>query len=101
MIERQILLASIWSRIFGVVCTPRLNAYASAESFVGAAESYRASVVGFDSSCFVFSCAVDRVGPHVQELDLLRSSLSDCVISARLGVELTQLIGHPKESFGL
>ena len=38
---------------------PRPNADASAEIFVGAEWSYRASVVGFESSCFTFSSAVD------------------------------------------
>ena len=38
---------------------PRPNADASSEIVVGTEWSYRASVVGFESSCFTFSSAVD------------------------------------------
>ena len=42
-------------------------------------------MVGFNSSCFTFRNAVDWAGPHVQDLDLLRSSCSGCVILSRWG----------------
>ena len=72
------------------------NDDASAEIFVGTEGSYRASVVGFDSSCFTFENAEDWAGPHVQDLDLLRNSRSGCVISASFGVNFPSWLAIPR-----
>ena len=78
------------------ITAPRPNADAAAEIFVGAEGSYRASLVGFDSSCFTFKNAEDWVGPRVQDLDLLSSWRRGCAISARLGVNFPSWLSSPR-----
>ena len=75
---------------------PNRNADASAETFVSVVGSYKANVVGFDHSCFTFRNAVDWTGPDLQDLDLLRSSRSDSVISAMWGVNFPCWLAIPR-----
>ena len=56
--------------------------------------------MGLESSSFASSNAVDWRGPHIQVLDLLKSSQSSCVISARLGVNFLSWLAIPKISWG-
>ena len=52
-------------------------------------------MVGFDNSSFSSVNALDWDGPHVQTLDLHKSSQSGCVISARLGMNFPSWLAIP------